>query len=420
MVNLYHDTAEPSVETAPLDAHVRADVVVIGAGFTGLSTTLHLAQRRTRVVLLEAQAPGFGASGRNGGQVNPGLKPDPDVVERDFGTELGARMNAFAGGAPAFVFDLIKRHAIRCDARQNGTLRVAMRPRQAAQVRSIGEQLARRGAPIALLDGAAIEQMTGTRRYVAAMFDRRGGDVNPLSLARGLTRAALLAGAAIHGRSRALTLSKVSGGWLVRTATGSVTASRVVLATNGYTDDLWPNLRRTIVPVFGAIAASEPLSEALARAVMPSRAVLYETGAVTTYYRVDSNQRLLIGGRGPQVEVEGPAAIPQLPAYARKLWPALRQTAWTHGWGGQLAMTGNHYPHIHEPYPDVLICLGYNGRGVAMGTAMGAMLAERIVNGAAAFDMPITDAKSIRLHGFWRLGVQAAILRARLSDFLGI
>src|SRR3984957_17069252 len=119
MANLYRDTAQPAPDTPPLDADVRAAIAGGGGGITGLSTALHAAEAGATVVLLEAEEPGFGASGRNGGQVNPGLKLDPDVVERDFGADLGGRMNALAGDAPKFVFDLIKRHAIPCEARQN-------------------------------------------------------------------------------------------------------------------------------------------------------------------------------------------------------------------------------------------------------------------------------------------------------------
>jgi glycine/D-amino acid oxidase-like deaminating enzyme len=418
MPNLYQDTAEPAIPTPPLDGDVQTDVAVIGGGITGLSTALHLAEHGAGVVLLEAEEPGWGASGRNGGQVNPGLKPDPDDVERDFGRDLGGRMNAVAGGAPAFVFDLIRRHGIRCDARQNGTLRAAIRAKHAVRVHATAEQFARRGAPVELLEGAALERATGTARYRVAMLDRRGGDLNPLSFARGLARAALRAGAAVHGGTRALGMKKTGDVWRIDTAAGIVSARRVVLATNGYTDDLWPNLRRTIVPLFGAIAATEVLPDAIARGIMPSRAVLYESGTVTVYYRVDTGRRLLIGGRGPMHEIAAVSAIAHLPDYARTLWPALAQTRWTHGWGGRLAMTADQYPHIHEPADGVSVCLGYNGRGVAMATAMGAQLARRLLK--SEFDMPITGMKRIRLHSMWKLGVRAAIAHGRLTDFLGI
>ncbi len=197
----------------------------------------------------------------------------------------------------------------------------------------------RRGAPVELLEGKSLEHATGTRRYALAMFDRRGGDLNPLSYVRGLTCAALGAGASVYGGSRALRMRRNGARWQVDTALGSVSAGQVVLATNGYTDNLWPNLRRTIVPLFGAIAATAALPAAVAREVMPSRAALYESGAVTVYYRVDTDQRLLIGGRGPQREVSAPSALPHLLAYARTLWPILSETQWTHAWGGRLAMT---------------------------------------------------------------------------------
>jgi glycine/D-amino acid oxidase-like deaminating enzyme len=420
MPNLYRDTAEPAPPTPPLNEDVRADVVVVGGGITGLSTALHLAERGAKVVLLEAVEPGWGASGRNGGQVNPGLKHDPDQVERDHGSDLGARMNALAGGAPDLVFELIARHGIRCEARRNGTLRAALRPKHAAQVRGSAEQLQRRGAPVELLEGEALQRATGTARYRIALLDRRGGDVNPLSYARGLASAAQRAGAAIHGGSPALAMHRVGAAWRVNTASGTASAPQVVLATNGYTDDLWPNLRRTIVPLFGAIAATAPLPEAVARGVMPSRAVLYESGAITVYYRVDANQRLLIGGRGPMREITTVAAIPYLLAYARTLWPVLEAVPWTHAWGGRLAMTPDQYLHIHEPAAGVLICLGYNGRGVAMSTAMGMQIARRLVEPASPFDMPVSGMKSIPLHALWPVGVRMAIAYGRLKDALGL
>jgi glycine/D-amino acid oxidase-like deaminating enzyme len=135
---------------------------------------------------------------------------------------------------------------------------------------------------------------------------------------------------------------------------------------------------------------------------------------------VDSARRLLIGGRGPLREISAPSAIPHLLAYARTLWPALAQTRWSHAWGGRLAMTADQYPHIHEPAEGVLACLGYNGRGVAMASAMGAQLARRCMNRSSEFDMPMTGMKPIRFHSMWKIGVRAAIAQGRLADFLGI
>jgi glycine/D-amino acid oxidase-like deaminating enzyme len=420
MANLYQDTAEPALTLPPLEGERRADVIVVGAGFTGLSAALSLAEKGASVVVLEAHEPGWGASGRNGGQVNPGLKHEPDVVERDFGPDLGARMVALSGGAPALVFDLIARHTIRCEARRNGTLRAAIRPPQVRKLEAAMEQSVRRGVPMEFLSRDQIAAATGTDRYAAGLLDRRGGDLNPLSFARGLARAAMTKGAAIHGDARVLSLSPVDGQWCAGTVHGSVTAPRVMLATNGYTDDLWPRLRRSIVPLFGAIVATAAIPEKIVRSVMPSRAALYEIGTVTVYYRVDGGGRLLIGGRGPMREIAKAAAVPHLLEYAHTLWPALRQVPWTHAWGGRLAMTTDQYPHIHEPAPGVISCLGYNGRGVAMSTAMGVRLAQRLLNPSAPFDMPITTMKAIPFHGLWPVAVGAAIARGRFTDMLGV
>jgi glycine/D-amino acid oxidase-like deaminating enzyme len=251
-------------------------------------------------------------------------------------------------------------------------------------------------------------------------LDRRGGDLNPLSFARGLARAAIGAGALVHGGTRVSRLESAGSSWKLHTDRGSVVAEQIVLATNGYTDDLWPRLRRTIVPLFGAIAATAELPDEIVRTIMPGRSVLYESGAITVYYRVDAQQRLLIGGRGPMREIDAAAAIPHLLAYARKLWPMLGSIEWTHAWGGRLAMTRDHYPHVHEPAQGVLACLGYNGRGVALATAMGSQLAQRLSKPSVPIDMPITTIKTIGLHALWPIAVCAAIAHGRVRDYLGV
>ena len=420
MPNLYQDTAESVAPAPALEGTAHADVAVVGGGFTGLSTALHLAEGGARVALLEAEQPGWGASGRNGGQVNPGLRHDPDVVERDFGSDLGGRMNALSGAAPSFVFALVERLGLECEGRRNGTLRAAIRASQVMPLRATVEQWQRRGAPVELLDAAAVAALTGTGRYAGALWDKRGGDVHPLRFARGLAQAAARAGAVVYGGTRARRITRVGTGWTVATDAGEVVADHVVLATNGYTDELWPGLRRSVVPVFGAVLATAPLSGDAARDIMPCRSVLYESGAITVYYRVDAAGRLVIGGRGPQREITAVAAVPHLVSYAERLWPQLRGCVWSHAWGGRLAMTRDHYPHLHELADGLWACLGYNGRGVAMATRLGAVLANRLLHPAAAVDMPVTHVKTIGLHALWPLAVRAAIARGRVAGFVGL
>jgi glycine/D-amino acid oxidase-like deaminating enzyme len=207
----------------------------------------------------------------------------------------------------------------------------------------------------------------------------------------------------------------------VQASSGSLTAPHLILATNAYTGDLWPGLRRSVVPIFSGVVATEPLSPELAAQVLPSRSVLYEMGSITTYYRMDAFDRLLMGGRSTMRDASGPEAFGYLSRYALRLWPALRDVRWTHGWNGQLAYTIDHYPHFHEPAPGVLVCLGYNGRGVAMATAMGHELARRILGTPVAeLDMPITSLKEIPFHGLWRQAAAARVVYGRIRDSLGI
>jgi glycine/D-amino acid oxidase-like deaminating enzyme len=419
--SLYADTAQPAPSTPPLDGDRRASVAIVGGGFTGLSAALHLAEKGVDVVVLEANEPGWGASGRNGGQVNPGLKHDPDQIEADFGRDLGARMVALSGNAPNVVFDLIQRHQISCAALQSGTLRSAISSKGVGVLQTTADQWIRRGDPVSILDRDAIKAVTGTGRYHAAMLDTRGGQVQPLSYARGLARAVVQQGAAVHGGTKVVSARKSGTGWRLNTTTGSVTAEKLILATNGYTDALWPGLHRSLVPLFSAIAATEPLPEAVVQAIMPSRSSLYEIGSVTVYYRIGLDNRLLMGGRSVQRDVTAPETLRYLTAYAERLWPILRDYRWTHGWSGRLAYTPDHYPHIHEPDENVLVCLGYNGRGVAMSSAMGPELARRTMGGKAAeIGMPITTIREMPFHALWRSGVAARVAYGRIRDMLGL
>jgi glycine/D-amino acid oxidase-like deaminating enzyme len=419
--SLYADTAVPPVATPRLDLDRAVSVAIIGGGFAGLSTALHLAEQGTEAIVLESQEPGWGASGNNGGQLNPGLKLDPDTIEARFGADLGRRMIALAYDSPTFTLDLVRRHQIACEARQNGTLRAAYHEASAAAIQKTAEQCIRRGMPVSILDRNAVREATGADRYVRAMLDRRGGDLQPLSYARGLARAAIAAGAAIHGQTPATSLRRESGRWRIDTPRAVVRAEKVLIATNGFTDDLWPGLRRTIVPIFSSIAATEALPDEIARQIMPARPVLYESGHITVYYRVDASNRLLMGGRGPMQWIREPTAVGYLMRYAGRLWPALGSVRWTHGWNSRLAMTADHYPHVHEPGPGALVYLGCNGRGVALATAMGQQLARRLSGGETAqIDMPVTTLKPIHFHALWPVAVRSVVLYGRIRDRLGL
>ena len=419
-MNLYRDSAAGIHDAPALQGEQRCDVLIIGGGFTGLSAALALGVRGVRVVLCEAGDIAHGASGRNGGQVNPGLKLDPDTILATYGEDLGGRMITLAGGAPDLVFDLIARHRIDCEASRCGMLRAATHPRHVPAVERSVAQYQRLGAPVEFLTRDAIGAASGTDRYHGALLDRRGGAVNPLKYAQGLARAAESAGAKIHAHSRIESLAPTEGGWLASLAGGRVQAETVLIATNGYTDGLWPGLKRTLIPVFSSIAATEALPPRIARQILPGGQVLWESGTVTVYYRLDRSGRLLIGGRGPMREIGAASDIGYILRYALRLWPALAGVRWTHGWSGQLAITLDHVPHLHQPAPGVFVCLGYNGRGVALATALGAHLARHIAAPQSPLDLPVTALNPIRMHRFWPVGVTLGVAAGRLADALGL
>lgn len=418
---VYELTAPTAPSGTPLAGDSTADVVIIGGGITGLSAALHAARTGLRVALVEARQIGWGASGRNGGQVNPGLKHEPARIEADFGQERAARMIALGATAPERLFALVREHAITCEAAQTGTIRAAFTSSSARFIDEATAELARRGWPVRLLDAPAMAEATGSERYVAGGLNRSGGSVNPLAYARGLARVAERFGARIHTGTPVAALTRTGAGWKVAAPGGAILAPRVIVATNGYTDDLWPGLRQTVVPVYSGIIASKPLAPRDLARILPARPVLYEHETLTVYYRIDEAGRLLIGGRSLQQPLDGPRHFPDLRAYSQRLWPFLPKIEWSHGWNGQVAITTDHYPNLTELAPGLVACIGYNGRGVAMATAMGRELARWTVGEPLdALDLPATRLKPFPFHRFWPLGACLRLAYGRLRYALAV
>ncbi|QGY05217.1 FAD-binding oxidoreductase [Methylobacterium mesophilicum SR1.6/6] len=416
--SLWATTAAPAPETPPLAESGQADVVIVGGGFCGLSTALHLAERGIRPVVLEAREIGFGGSGRNGGQVIPGLKYDPaDLIAR-FGRERGERLARFAGGTADVVFDLIDRHAMDVPHRRAGWIQGAHTEAGLEEVARRARQWADLGAPARVLDKDETDRLLGTERYLGGWLDGRGGAIQPLSYARGLARAALTAGAAIHGESPVTTLARTGSGWTVTTAQGARLATeRVVLCTNGYTGGLWPGLARTVIAANSFQVATVPLSDNLRRSILPEGQVSSDTRKLLLYFRLDHTGRLLMGGRGPFREPRSPHDWVHLERIVGKLFPQLDSIAFDHRWCGRVAITRDYLPHLHEPAPGLLIDIGCQGRGVGLQSAMGRAIAAYIATGDAD-SLPLlpTPVRPLPLHALHRLYVSAIIGWYRLSD----
>jgi glycine/D-amino acid oxidase-like deaminating enzyme len=418
--SLWAATAVPAVETPPLRDSASADVAIIGAGYTGLSTALHLAERGVRSVVLDAGEPGWGASGRNGGQVIPGLKYDPDQLVQRFGDARGNALVDVVGRAADSVFELIERYRIECDAMRRGWIQPAHSPRALDAVTRRARQWESRGAAVELLDASAVARRLGSSAFAGGWVDLRAGSVQPLSYARGLARAALGQQVAVHGATRVISLARTHGKWRVGTSGGAtLTAERVVVATNGYTDGLWPGLARTVIAANSFIVATHPLDPAAGDAILRGGEVASDSRRLLLYFRRDAAGRLLMGGRGPFSEPRNPGDWAHLERALQLLYPQLRRVTYEYRWSGRIAITADALPHVHEPAPGLTIALGYNGRGIAMATTMGKHLAARLAgDSGVAFPFDVSPIRPIPLHGLQRFYITAGVAWYRLLDAL--
>lgn len=417
--SLWTATANPAPDCPPLHGAAEAEVAIIGAGYTGLSAALHLAERGVSVVVLEAEAPGWGASGRNGGQVNPGLKGDPDDLEARFGADMGRRMTDFAGGAGQFTFDLIARLGIDCAARQPGWVQAFHNEAGAALIRARVEQWNRRGVPLRLLTRDETAATLGTGDYLGAMLDPRGGNLHPLNYALGLGHAAQAAGARIHGHSRVTALEADGAGHILRTGAGTVRARKVLIGTNGYADAASAPMDRAVVPVRSVQVATGILPAALAGSILPQGHSPSDSRRLLLYYRKDPQGRFVMGGRGTYRAASTRRHMQALRAASVRLFPQLAGVEWRHAWGGFVAMTADHYPHLSLIRPGVLAAMGYNGRGVAMASAMGRLLADWATGTPAeALPFPVLPPRPIPFHALRRPAVAMVVAWSRLRDRL--
>jgi glycine/D-amino acid oxidase-like deaminating enzyme len=415
--SLWAATAAPAAPTPPLAESISTDVAIIGGGFTGLSTALHLAEAGVACCVLEAVEPGWGASGRNGGQVNPTLKHDPDDLLRLFGPDKAEPLISAIGSSADVVFDLIERHRIECEPVRKGWLQVAHSPRAVPALHSRAAQWARRGVATEVFDAAAVARRIGSEAFAGGWLDPRAGSIHPLNYTRGLTRAALAAGVQVHGHTPVSGLQREGARWRVETASGaSVRAERVVIATNGYTGALWPRLRETLIAANSFIVATRPLSAAQAQGILPCGETGSNTQRLLLYFRRDGHGRLLLGGRGHFSDPAGPADFRHLERALALLFPQLGAVPIEYRWAGRVAITRDFMPHVHEPAPGITIALGYNGRGIAAATAMGKHLAARMSGSGDAFPFPISPIRPIPMHGLQRLYIAAGVAWYALMD----
>lgn len=384
----YRDSIAVELDPAqPLKGDVRTDVCVIGAGVTGCSTALHLAERGYRVVLLEALSVGHGASGRSGGQILPGLGTGMGTIEKALGLAAARDIWAMSREAVALTAELIVRHEIPCDLAW-GYLHAAVKPRHVKELRQWQEGMARDYGYEGLewREGESLRQHVVTDAYPAALWEGESGHLHPLNYTLGLARAAQRAGVSLHQYSPVIEIDYRDPATVI-TESGRVVADHVVLATNAYGDRLVPKMNGRIMRAANYMIATEPMSAEQTRLVLPLNDALADANFVLDYYRLSSDRRLIYGG---QVSYDGrpPRRLEQrIDGKIRRLFPVLDNIRIEYRWGGDVAITLNRAPDFGRLGHNVYYAQGYSGHGMALAGLAGKLLAETISGQSERFDV---------------------------------
>ncbi|WP_104201733.1 NAD(P)/FAD-dependent oxidoreductase [Billgrantia saliphila] len=384
----YRDSIAVELDPCPpLSGENRADVCVIGGGITGCSAALHLAERGYSVVLLEAHELGFGASGRSGGQILPGLGTDISTVEQALGRERAREVWEMSREAVRLTAERIEQHAIPCDLAW-GYLHAAVKPRHVRELQQLQERLARDYGYEALtwLGGDALRERVATDAYPGALYEREGGHLHPLNYTLGLARAAQRAGVTIYERSPARTIRRGQPA-TVETERGRITADFVVVGANAYMGRLLPELEGRIMRAANYIIATESLGEARAAQVLPRNDALSDANFVLDYYRLSADKRLIYGG---EVSYDGrePRGLQQrMDAKIARLFPVLEGVRIDYRWGGDVAITLNRAPDFGRLGANVYYAQGYSGHGMALAGLSGRLMAEAIAGQSERFDV---------------------------------
>ncbi|MEZ5549168.1 MAG: FAD-binding oxidoreductase [Pseudomonadales bacterium] len=374
----YAATAIPFAPSPALAGQDNADVCVIGGGYTGLSAALHLAEQGLKVILLEAEKVGWGASGRNGGHVGVGQRVGQLTLEKKLGLEKSKQLWDLGLEAVDLVRHLIDEHQIGCDLKE-GILHVAAKAGDVEHLKLESERLRNHYGyeKIRFVEKAEVDSMVGSKKFHAGQLDLGSLHLHPLNFTLGLAAAARKAGVKIYQQSR-VTHYETGQGVRVHTNAGSVNAKHLVLGCNGYLDKLEPKIATKIMPINNFVLATEPLSEQLARSLIRDDVAVQDSLFVINYWKLSADKRLIFGG-GENYSSKFPS---DLKSFVRKymlhVYPQLEDVRIDYAWGGTLAITMNRMPHFGQLSPNIYFAQGYSGHGVATACFAGKLIAEAI------------------------------------------
>lgn len=387
--NWYQRSALPWSAQPALAGTSHADVVVLGGGLTGLSTALELAQRGYQVSVLEAHQVGWGASGRSGGQLLFGYGCDQSKLTAQLGMEDSRRLFQWSVDGVELVRERIARHQIDCDLTP-GHAHAAIKPRQVDELKSWQHDLQQHFGyeGLTLYSGAEMQTLIQSSRYRALLFDPRSAHLHPLNYTLGVGRAALAAGVRIHEHSPVCRIQQVgTDRVMLHTGQGQVQARFAVLAGNAWLGRLQPVLQQRIMPVGTYIAASAPLGQARAQALIGNRMAVADINFVLDYFRLSSDHRLLFGGRVSYSGLDPLALAPRMRSRMLKVFPQLADIAIDTVWGGMVDITMNRAPDWGRLSPNVYYAQGFSGHGMAATALAGRVLAEAIDGQSSRLDL---------------------------------
>jgi glycine/D-amino acid oxidase-like deaminating enzyme len=389
-----------------------ADVVVIGAGFTGLSTALHLREAGVDVAIVEAMEPGWGASGRNNGQVIPTLsRPDPEDIIAKHGA-AGERFVALLRDSASTLFDVARHYDIAAEHEQTGWVQPVHSPGRIKIAERRARQWSKFGAPVELLSREQASHMLGSDAWFGGFWNRSGGHINPLALSRGLAGVVLQKGGRIYARSPATSFERRNDRWVVKTARGEISGKALVLATNAYSGELAktlaPDVAHEVMPILSWQMATQPLSDNVRKTVIPGRQAMSDTHGELYFARYDARNRLVTGGA-----VLGFNKAERIKARVAKrlqrLWPQIGEVSFDYIWNGYVGMTTDFFPRMHRLGPNAYAWAGCNGRAVALSIALGNEF-SKAVRGVSERDLALhfTEPRPIPAH--WLLRKRAMMM----------
>jgi glycine/D-amino acid oxidase-like deaminating enzyme len=419
--SLWAAATPPGPDLPELIGTQQADVIVIGAGFTGLSTALQLREAGVDVAIIEAAEPGWGASGRNNGQVIPTLsRPDPEDIIAKHGA-VGERFVGLLRDSASMLFEVARRYKIEAEQEQAGWVQPVHSPGRIKIAERRVRQWSKFGAPVELLSREQAREMLGSDAWYGGFWNKTGGHINPLALARGLARAVLGLGARIYARSPAESFERRNDRWIVKTAKGEISGRALVVATNAYSGEfsksLVPEIATEVMPVLSWQMATQPLSDNVRKTIIPGRQAMSDTHGELYFARYDARNRLVTGGAviGPGNKAERLKA--RVAERLQRLWPQIGEVSFDYVWNGYVGMTTDFFPRIHRLGPNAYGWTGCNGRAVALTMPLGRELAKA-VQGVPDKELalPFTKPVSIPAHGFMRKRAMMMLLVYRWRD----